>query len=377
MSDAFTRLIAASLRGEDFTLVDVGCSGGVEAAWRAFGERFRGIGFDASVSECRRLAELETNPKVRYVPGFVDVPADHPFAARASKDDWLAGKSLFDRSSAGWSVELREKRLAAAAESEKFKHNLWQNTELADPDKPVSAPRVLAEQGYDAVDFLKIDVDGPDFRILNSFDRLFDTTAILGVRLEVSLVGGADGASNTFHNTDRFMREHGYALFRLDNRTYSMRALPARFVYDMPAQTVNGRIFQAEAHYMRDLAASEQRDYVASLSDDKLLKALAILSVWDLPDSAAEILLAYRERLAKVLDVDAALDLLAAQSQPGSPAPLSYRDYMALFAADSPQFFTPPMAPRPTLGQRISAAWHALSDRTYIASFNKGLKKRA
>ena len=55
MRDAFLHLVASSLRQEKFTLVDVGCSGGIEPIWRIFGDRFAAIGFDASVAECRRL----------------------------------------------------------------------------------------------------------------------------------------------------------------------------------------------------------------------------------------------------------------------------------------------------------------------------------
>jgi hypothetical protein len=84
MHDAFIRLVADSLKKERFALVDVGCSGGIEPIWRLFGERFAAIGFDASVSECRRLATEETSPNVHYVAGFVGLPADHPFARRAA-----------------------------------------------------------------------------------------------------------------------------------------------------------------------------------------------------------------------------------------------------------------------------------------------------
>src|SRR6185312_8270234 len=64
---SFLKLAAERLKNERFTLVDVGCSGGLEPAWRVFGDRLRAIGFDASASECRRLAAEETNPDVHYV----------------------------------------------------------------------------------------------------------------------------------------------------------------------------------------------------------------------------------------------------------------------------------------------------------------------
>src|SRR5262249_41646351 len=116
---------------------------------------------------------------------------------------------------------------------QKFKLNQWMDTQLA--NHTISAPHILAERKFTDVDFLKIDMDGPDLRVLQSFDGLFGKLGILAARLEVCMFGGAGETVNSFHNTDRFMREQGYCLFRLDNRTYSNRALPSPFLYDFPA----------------------------------------------------------------------------------------------------------------------------------------------
>src|SRR6185312_12591165 len=80
MGANFVRMVAESLRDEDFTLIDIGCSGGIDRQWRLFGDRLVAVGFDASVSECQRLTAEETNPNVHYVAGFVDIPPNHPFA---------------------------------------------------------------------------------------------------------------------------------------------------------------------------------------------------------------------------------------------------------------------------------------------------------
>src|SRR5438045_1896697 len=99
MKDAFIELVATCLKHETFTLVDVGCSGGIEPIWRLFGRRFAAVAFDASVSECRRLQADETNSNVHYVPGFAGIPPDHPFAVRAAgKPDGMG--PLFMRTSA-------------------------------------------------------------------------------------------------------------------------------------------------------------------------------------------------------------------------------------------------------------------------------------
>jgi hypothetical protein len=141
----------------------------------------------------------------------------------------------------------------------------------------------------------------------------------------------------------------------------------------MPAQSVSGRILQADAFYVRDIAAAEFRHIGTALSEEKILKLAAIFSAWDQPDGAAEILLSYRDRLSPLLDVDRALNLLAAQTQYADGEKdeveiLSYPEYMAAFAANSPDFYPPPHleAPKANLLQRLRAAWTALDDWTYI-----------
>jgi hypothetical protein len=375
--EQFVQLAADALSVDRFTLADIGCSGGLDPEWRIFGDRFAAVGFDASVEECRRLAEQETNPNVHYVPGFVDIPPDHPFALRAGVWAGVLGSFFYDTSC--WAtIQMRAEHLAATSLEEKLSHNRWQETELADPAKPIYAPKALSELGFSDVDFLKIDVDGPDFRILSSFDGLFGQLGILAVRLEVFMFGGISDTAHTFHNTDRFMRQQGFELVRLDTFPYSKRALPARYRYPTPSVTVTGRLYQGEAYYALLPSVDDK-----SMSADKLIKLAAIFSVWEQPDGAAEILLAFRDQLAPLLDVDAALDVLAAQTQAGDD-PLPYRDYMALFAADSPRFYPPPKPPeppwqapaRPTFFQRLQAAWYSVSDWTYIEKLMGDLKER-
>jgi hypothetical protein len=372
MSTSFVKLVADSLVNERFTLIDIGCSGGIDETWRLFGSRLAAIGFDASVSECRRLASQETNPNVRYMSGFVDIPPDHPFVQLDGKKWRGHVGSFYEETSSRWTRELRAERLRNGPDSEKWKYNLWGETELADPDKPLYMPQTLTELGLSDIDVLKIDVDGPDFRVLNSFDGLFAKLGIVAARMEVNLYGSADPTDHTFHNTDRFMRRQGYNLVRLDCGYYSKRALPARYLHIGASSTVTGRIFQAEAHYALVPTNGNGRRLALSLTAEKLMKLAAIFSIWNQPDGAAEILIEFRDRIAPLIDVDAALDLLAAQTQAhvGTQQPLPYRDYMALFATDSPHFF--PQAPSPTpepsfLNETLDAAIGDRLPDTFLA----------
>lgn len=341
MSTAFAGYVAGSIQSERFTFIDIGCSGGIDPVWRLFGDRLRVLAFDASVDECERLAETETHSDIHYVAGFVGISPDHPFARRAG-DKPRYERNPFPRFCAGRMLEINRERLASSPLEEKLRHNAWGMTKLADPEKPVIVPSLLREMGWSDVDFLKIDIDGPDYDVMNSFDGYFNPLKLIAARLEVNLYGGIDDTHHTFHNMDRFMRARGFELAGLDVRTYAMSAMPSPFAITAPAQNISGRPYQAEAFYTRDPAAPEQTDATIALGPEKLAKLAAILSVWGQPDGAAEILLKFRAELRSVLDVDLGLELLAGQAQNGHATALPYRDYVSAFEAGEPRFYPPP-----------------------------------
>ncbi|MFZ5780979.1 MAG: FkbM family methyltransferase [Pseudomonadota bacterium] len=353
MARSFPAFVADALQTDRFSLFDIGCSGGIDPVWRDFGSRLRAIGVDASETECRRLALLEKNPDVSYVAAFVGGAADRPIDLSAGPAAPLI-MAMRDRMSFMRTREIREARLKQASTEEQLRHNAWEMTGLADPAKPVVAPSLLAERGWTDLDYLKIDVDGADFDLLKTFEGKFDTLGVIAVQLEVNFVGTDSPDDHTFHNTDRFMRRHGFELMRLDVRTFSSRALPARYVWPTPAETVSGRPFQGEAHYGRDVLAAH-RATDASFDPGKLAKLAAVFSAWGVPDLAAELLLGRRKKLESLLDIEAGLDLLAAQTQTQRRRPLSYRDYMATFEADAPSFYRPE-GPVPTW-ERLKSAW--------------------
>src|SRR5207302_1105948 len=102
-------------------------------------------------------------------------------------------------------------------------------------------------------DFIKIDVDGTDYEVLQSVDEILDTHFVLGVGIEVTYPGSGNDTDNVFHNVDRFMKSKGFELFDLTTRRYSARSLPGRYELFMPAQTAFGRIIQGDALFIRDL----------------------------------------------------------------------------------------------------------------------------
>ena len=118
---------------------------------------------------------------------------------------------------------------------------------------------------------------------------------------------------------------------------------------------MSGRPFQGEAYYARDVLAAHRAGAGPAFGVEKLAKLAAIFSAWQVPDAAAELLLARRAEFASLFNIDVGLDLLAAQTQTQRSRPLPYRDYMATFEADSPGFYRP--EGRVPAWERLKSAW--------------------
>jgi hypothetical protein len=374
------RLLAEAVGDEPFTLVDVGCSGGIDAGWRLFGERLRAYAFDPGVDEIQRLSAAETHPHVHYVAGFVGLPDGHPLKD-AAVEPWLVDP--WPRLQAARTRQLHQTRdqvqaaaaeppsepapspephapglpaaepaaAAAAIEADQqdlMERSLWHEDALKKEDRTIVLPQFLAEAGVEAMDFIKIDVDSVDFEILRSLDEVLADKRVLGAMLEVSYHGSDNEHFNTFHNTDRFMRAHGFDLYGLTTRPYAMAALPRPFQHRYPwgAQTTQGRPLQGDALYLRDFGHTHADRDLSGLSDDRLLKLGALYALFGLVDNTAALLLHFRERFEGRLDVRAALDGMVAEVQDADPDLWAgrrfagYADYIAAYEADDPAFYS-------------------------------------
>lgn len=319
-----------------FTLVDIGCSGGISPSWRQFGAPLRAWGFDPNVQDVERLREVETIDGVTYVAAFAGLDQSHPFRKkRGARDYW--GRNPWGRLSVAYALEvLRKRSLTNAQQTEA---NIWSDVQLAPESQTIVVPEHLVANGVQSVDFLKIDVDGADLEVLHSFDTALESLQVIGACLEVNFFGSECESDNTLHNTDRFMKAHGFELFNLTVRRYSMAALPSRFVYHVPAQTTSGRILQGDAIYFRDLGSEEHASFARTLAPGKLLNLICAFAVCNLPDCAAEVAIRFEESISPLCSVVSVLDLLAAQAQAEEQVKLTYAELLSRFEVQDPMFF--------------------------------------
>jgi hypothetical protein len=71
-----------------FSVIDVGCSGGLFEKIRQFEPALKGIGADPLIEECSRLHSIEQNPDIKYVPTFVGITKDQHNKLRFAGYRW-------------------------------------------------------------------------------------------------------------------------------------------------------------------------------------------------------------------------------------------------------------------------------------------------
>jgi FkbM family methyltransferase len=318
----------------DFTVIDVGASGGIAYYWQAFGDSLSAIGFDPLVNNMKKMAAAESRPKVRYEAAFVgcrDFDTLFPIEQRQVRVD------PYVRSSSVRAQELM--RLNFVAE------HFNEGEELIWSDRHVTLDEFLPDGGD--LDFLKIDTDGSDLQVLIGADRLLRSGSFLGIMIEAQFQGWPHDYANTFANIDRYLRARGFQLYDVDRNRYTRGALPGHFELNIPAQTLTGQVHWGDALYFRDLAHSHyEATWSYKVTRPRLLKLVALLDLHALPDCAAELLLA-RPDLTSEAERTRLLDLLVRSAGFDTTFAEHNRRFEQQLQSFYPSAYQPPTQPAP------------------------------
>ena len=113
----FLQHVAGVLSG-NFTLVDIGCSGGIDPTWRAWGSSLRAFGFDPNLAEIERLTAAESLPGVKYIAAFIGPRPNDPSTAQMRSGTYWE-RNPWSRLSVVRTLEIRAKEISKATEREK------------------------------------------------------------------------------------------------------------------------------------------------------------------------------------------------------------------------------------------------------------------
>lgn len=280
------------------------------------------------IAETERLQQQASGTKIRYEAAFVTCRDFDRLFPPELRSDHISSKNNdpFQRVSAVRAQELMRMNYAESV------FNL--GAPAVYTDRFVVLDDYIPTAQRSAVDFVKIDTDGHDFEVLLGTDALLNAGGALGMSIEAQFHGAVHDYANTFANIDRWMRGHGFSLFDIEVYRYSRGALPAPFVWDIPAQTVTGQVLWGEAVYFRDLAdPSYEQMWSLRPTREQVLKLASLFELFGLPDCAAELLQNRREIVGD--RCDALLDELIGQNAP----PGAYKKWLDRFDRDPESFY--------------------------------------
>ena len=90
----FARMVGEALSDHKFTLLDVGCSSGIDPVWRIFGKSLLAFGFDPNIDEIERLSASEAAAGVSYIPVLRRGSARNSRRGKAAQPAVLGAQSL-------------------------------------------------------------------------------------------------------------------------------------------------------------------------------------------------------------------------------------------------------------------------------------------
>jgi FkbM family methyltransferase len=287
---------------EPFFLVDIGASGGIEPHWNTFIPYLRAVGFDPLVAEIERLKGLSSSPMIQYEAAFVGCKnyeeklLDHQFNSITSRP--------MQRSSAIRAMNFCKYNYIRSVYN--------QGEDVKYTDNFVELDNFFNEEEKDRINFLKIDTDGSDFQVLLGAETLLSRGNLLGLSLEATF----HKKDNLFSQIDPLLRKYGFSLFDLDVYRYSRGDLPKPFVYNIPAQTIDGQVIWGEAVYFRDYGdKSYEEKWSLQTTKTNLLKLACLYEIFGLEDCSAELLIKYRNEFKETIDIKQALNQLVPQVQ--------------------------------------------------------------
>ena len=312
----FARFVGEALGKTAFTLLDIG-SDVIQSSWGVFGAHLRGLAIGSG-----RQKVLED--RLTYIDASIAVTGEDIAGSRLSRNPWSRLSVARTLSISNPAPTVPETGLAKTPEVQ-----------------VVRVPEVVNQNAIRAdIDFIRLCAGQADFEILRALALILDDANVLGVSITVNFFGSGEPQVHTFHNVDRFMKDHGFELFVLAPRMYSVGALPAPYVYPFPANTIFGRVLQGDAVYFRDAVAPENIAWTLPAGSHKLVKLAALFSMFGLPDCAAEVVVRLRPAVDEVLDVARGLDLLVLQTGLAVDDPsCSYEHYMTMFDEGNAMFY--------------------------------------
>jgi FkbM family methyltransferase len=220
--------ILATLLDEPIVIADVGCRWGFADTWEQLGERCRAIGFEPDERECERLRK-------RY--------RDHTTVE-------IVAHALGSEAGPATLYVTREPACSSV-------YRPLDDVIDRQPIELITLYDWCRRSGVDRIDVVKVDTQGSELDVLRGAVRSLDN--VVAVETEVEFNRMYEGQP-LFGDLDRFLRDHGFVLWSLDNLSHhrqrgarsGLRQSKQLFDFDDARfSSRSGQLFWADALFIR------------------------------------------------------------------------------------------------------------------------------
>ncbi|MGC9505223.1 FkbM family methyltransferase [Baaleninema sp.] len=250
--------------------------------WSLFGENLTVYGFDADADACDAAnAAIERNPQATWTEKHLPlVLSDTEGSATLYVTRNPMCSSLYPPN-----IEFL-KQFSGLLDVMDVDFTLEVETTTLD--------RFCKAENANTVDFLQIDVQGADLKVLQGADRILET--VLAVEVEV-MFNSLYVGQPLFGEVDVYLRERGFSLFDLGRAHRERRVSPVK-------STVRhtGQLLWGEGFYFRDLVALPEEDPLKT--PQNLLKLACIADLLSFPEYCLELLVYLTERYGQETSYD-------------------------------------------------------------------------
>ena len=283
-------------------IVDIGAAGGLQAKWHSAAECVQWIGFEPNPIEYQQLlgeGKLGKSSRV-YPHAIADTQGHRTFFNTQFPDSsgFIRGNTQFLNRLYGCMVENLKICSSQTLET-------------------ITLDHFVEMEAIPTIDFIKIDVEGFEHRVLSGATQVLKKMNVLGVESEICL--GPIKDPDNWTAIDGILRGNGFFLFDITTRKYPRKTFPRGFLNDGAADGTGyhlhsskyGQVLGGDVVYLKDpVWELENGDGQFEWTDANVMKMAIIYKTYALYDCAIELLQVYGRKFQTALPIDLLCDFL-------------------------------------------------------------------
>ena len=270
-------------------ILDIGAAGGVMDEWQPINTISKFYGFEPRTNEANRLNSQSPNNQKYF-----------PYALSNKKVEKIFYNCVSSAAS-GFYPDNEDFSM-------RFSDNLNYQVKNTFKINCTSLDEMMHEFNQDNIDLIKLDTEGSELEILEGSKKCLDQAFAILTEVHFSKHQKTNG--QYFSKIDKFLQDQNFFLYDLNQTRFTKKTLPVGKIFNLgnfsfagDYQKAYGMVKMADALYFRDPIFDFQKDKAKAekyWDNEKILKLIIILDLYNYHDSAIEILISFKNRFNKI-----------------------------------------------------------------------------